>query len=184
MLLNLIRGSGLEGIARHRPGHRDDALVQPLFDVEREEVEAFCRAIHLRPRRDPMNEDRRYPASCDPARGDAGPGARDGPGGEPVDREDGRPAPRRPRRAARGRGDGAPRRRSTAPGERRSYQGSKLRALPRPVASPGDPARRVQRAVGRLGAPWSKDAIEARARSRARPSRPAARSRRRVEGRP
>lgn len=60
VLLNLIRGSGLEGIAGIDPGHRNRALVQPLFDVERADVEAFCRAIHLRPRRDPMNEDRRY----------------------------------------------------------------------------------------------------------------------------
>jgi tRNA(Ile)-lysidine synthase len=60
VLLNLIRGSGLEGIAGIEPGRRSRALVQPLFDVERADVEAFCRAIHLRPRRDPMNEDRRY----------------------------------------------------------------------------------------------------------------------------
>ena len=60
VLLNLIRGSGLEGIAGIDPGHREHALVQPLFDVERADVEAFCRALHLRPRRDPMNEDRRY----------------------------------------------------------------------------------------------------------------------------
>jgi tRNA(Ile)-lysidine synthase len=61
VLLNLIRGSGLEGIAGIDPGHGERTrLVQPLFDVDREEVEAFCRALHLRPRRDPMNEDRRY----------------------------------------------------------------------------------------------------------------------------
>jgi tRNA(Ile)-lysidine synthase len=60
VLLNLIRGSGLEGIAGIDPGHKGSVRVQPLFDVEREDVEAFCRALHLRPRRDPMNEDRRY----------------------------------------------------------------------------------------------------------------------------
>jgi tRNA(Ile)-lysidine synthase len=60
VLLNLIRGSGLEGIAGIDPGRRGSRRVQPLFDVTREEVEAFCRALHLRPRRDPMNEDRRY----------------------------------------------------------------------------------------------------------------------------
>ena len=32
-------------------------LVRPLLDVTRDEVEAFCRALGLRPRRDPMNED-------------------------------------------------------------------------------------------------------------------------------
>jgi tRNA(Ile)-lysidine synthase len=61
VLLNLVRGSGLEGIVGIDPGHRERArLVQPLLDVERVEVEAFCRALHLRPRLDPMNEDRRY----------------------------------------------------------------------------------------------------------------------------
>jgi tRNA(Ile)-lysidine synthase len=61
VLLNLIRGSGLEGIAGIDPGDREGArIVQPLLDVERADVEAFCRALHLRPRRDPMNEDRRY----------------------------------------------------------------------------------------------------------------------------
>jgi tRNA(Ile)-lysidine synthase len=60
VLLNLIRGSGLEGIAGIDPGHAGGVRVQPLFDVERVEVEAFCRALHLRPRPDPMNEDRRY----------------------------------------------------------------------------------------------------------------------------
>jgi tRNA(Ile)-lysidine synthase len=64
VLLNLIRGTGIEGIAGIDPGantrtHRT-ALVQPLIRVEREEVEAFCRALHLRPRRDPTNEERRY----------------------------------------------------------------------------------------------------------------------------
>jgi tRNA(Ile)-lysidine synthase TilS/MesJ len=43
------------------PGRRERArIVQPLLDVARAEVEAFCGALHLRPRRDPMNEDRRY----------------------------------------------------------------------------------------------------------------------------
>jgi tRNA(Ile)-lysidine synthase len=63
VLLNLIRGTGLEGITGidprlgDRPGTVD---VQPLIDVPRADVEAFCRALHLRPRRDPMNDDHRY----------------------------------------------------------------------------------------------------------------------------
>jgi tRNA(Ile)-lysidine synthase len=61
VLLNLIRGSGLEGIAGIDPGgHGHERPVQPLIDVERADVQAFCRALHLRPRSDPMNEDRRY----------------------------------------------------------------------------------------------------------------------------
>jgi tRNA(Ile)-lysidine synthase len=61
VLLNLIRGAGLEGIAGIDPGRGvRTRLVQPLFDVERADVETFCRALRLRPRRDPMNEDRRF----------------------------------------------------------------------------------------------------------------------------
>jgi tRNA(Ile)-lysidine synthase len=60
VLLNLIRGTGLEGVAGIDPGGRGSALAQPLLEVTRDEVEAFCCALHLRPRHDPMNEDRRY----------------------------------------------------------------------------------------------------------------------------
>ena len=35
------------------------AQVQPLLDVTRAEVEAFCRSLRLRPRRDPTNRDTR-----------------------------------------------------------------------------------------------------------------------------
>jgi len=59
VVLNLVRGTGLEGIAGIHPGGVGSGLAQPLLDVTREEVEAFCRALHLRPRRDPMNEDPR-----------------------------------------------------------------------------------------------------------------------------
>ncbi len=60
VLLNVVRGTGLEGAAGIDPGGPDSALVQPLLGVTREEVEAFCGALHLRPRRDPMNDDRRF----------------------------------------------------------------------------------------------------------------------------
>lgn len=60
VLLNLVRGTGLEGIVGILPGDRNSTIVQPLLDVTRDEVEAFCRALHLRPRRDPMNDDRRF----------------------------------------------------------------------------------------------------------------------------
>jgi tRNA(Ile)-lysidine synthase len=61
VLLNLIRGTGLEGLTGIDAGHRGHTrLVQPLIQVERRDVEAFCGALHLRPRRDPMNEDRRF----------------------------------------------------------------------------------------------------------------------------
>ena len=63
VLLNLIRGTGLEGITGIDPqlGARPwPVTVQPLIDVTRADVEAFCRGLHLRPRWDPMNDDRRY----------------------------------------------------------------------------------------------------------------------------
>jgi tRNA(Ile)-lysidine synthase len=60
VLLNLIRGTGLEGMSGIWPGSREQAIVEPLLDVERVEVEAFCRALHLRPRDDPTNRDPRH----------------------------------------------------------------------------------------------------------------------------
>ena len=62
VLMNLIRGGGLEAVGGIWPGgtrHGRSALAQPLLDVERAEVEAFCRALHLRPRVDPTNRDTR-----------------------------------------------------------------------------------------------------------------------------
>src|SRR6185436_7389308 len=60
VLLNLVRGSGLDGLSGISPGGHHSALVQPLIDVSHADVEAFCRALRLRPRRDPMNRDRRH----------------------------------------------------------------------------------------------------------------------------
>jgi tRNA(Ile)-lysidine synthase len=58
MLLRLLVGSGLTGASGIR--HRVGPFVRPLLDVGRDEVEAFCRALHLRPRRDPTNNDPAY----------------------------------------------------------------------------------------------------------------------------
>jgi tRNA(Ile)-lysidine synthase len=66
VLLNIIRGTGLDGVAGIVPAARSGdggpsfACVQPLIDVERSDVESFCRALGLRPRRDPMNDDTRF----------------------------------------------------------------------------------------------------------------------------
>jgi tRNA(Ile)-lysidine synthase len=61
VLLNLLRGSGLEGLSGIEPGdRRRTRLVEPLIEVRRSEVGSFCRALHLRPRGDPMNEDTRH----------------------------------------------------------------------------------------------------------------------------
>jgi tRNA(Ile)-lysidine synthase len=60
VLLNLIRGTGLEGMSGIAPAHGGEVrVVQPLIGVERSEVEALCRALHLRPRLDPSNSDLR-----------------------------------------------------------------------------------------------------------------------------
>jgi tRNA(Ile)-lysidine synthase len=57
VLMGLILGWGPEGVSGMRP--RNGADVRPLLDVTREEVEAFCRAAGVRPRRDPSNRDTR-----------------------------------------------------------------------------------------------------------------------------
>ncbi|MEX0832393.1 MAG: tRNA lysidine(34) synthetase TilS [Actinomycetota bacterium] len=57
VLLALIRGGGLDAVAGIRP--TQGPYVRPLIDTTREEVEAFCRALHLRPRTDPTNRDTR-----------------------------------------------------------------------------------------------------------------------------
>jgi tRNA(Ile)-lysidine synthase len=55
VLLGLVSGWGPDGMSGI--GRRNGTLIRPLLDVTREEVEAFCRALHLRPRLDPTNED-------------------------------------------------------------------------------------------------------------------------------
>ena len=58
VLLGMIRGGGLHFVAGMPP--RDDGyVVRPLLGVRRSEVEAFCRALRLRPRIDPSNRDMR-----------------------------------------------------------------------------------------------------------------------------
>jgi tRNA(Ile)-lysidine synthase len=64
VLLGLVRGGGLEALSGIDPvgsvpplGFR---VVRPLLDTSREEVEAFCRALGLRPREDPTNRDPRF----------------------------------------------------------------------------------------------------------------------------
>lgn len=58
VLLNLVTGSGLRGLAGIRYVARP--WINPLLDVTRDEVMAFCRSLGLRPRHDPSNDDRRF----------------------------------------------------------------------------------------------------------------------------
>jgi tRNA(Ile)-lysidine synthase len=55
VLLAILRGAGLTAAAAMKPVNRP--IVRPMLEVTREETTAFCRALRLRPRRDPMNED-------------------------------------------------------------------------------------------------------------------------------
>ncbi len=55
VLLALLRGGGLEAVSGMAPVVRP--VIRPLIEVERDQTVAFCRALGLRPRRDPMNED-------------------------------------------------------------------------------------------------------------------------------
>lgn len=74
VLAHLLRGAGPEGLAGMRPvtpweewapgptGAAEElraALIRPLLEVTRAEIEAYCAASGLAPRRDPSNEDRR-----------------------------------------------------------------------------------------------------------------------------
>jgi tRNA(Ile)-lysidine synthase len=55
VLIALMRGGGLEALSGIAPVL--GSQVQPLIETSREDVEAFCRALRLRPRRDPSNQD-------------------------------------------------------------------------------------------------------------------------------
>lgn len=55
VLINLLRGAGVDGLAAMRPGRR-----HPLLRLRRSETHALCAEVGLRPVRDPTNEDRRF----------------------------------------------------------------------------------------------------------------------------
>ncbi|MEO8424039.1 MAG: tRNA lysidine(34) synthetase TilS [Actinomycetota bacterium] len=58
VLIGLITGSGIGGMSGIAAV--TGTWVNPLIEVTREEVEAFCRSLHLRPRTDPTNADTRF----------------------------------------------------------------------------------------------------------------------------
>jgi tRNA(Ile)-lysidine synthase len=58
VLLNLVTGSGLRGLSGIAPV--SGPYVNPLIEIRRHQVEAFCRSLGLRPRRDPTNLDPRF----------------------------------------------------------------------------------------------------------------------------
>lgn len=62
VLLHLLRGSGLDGLQGMAvlgsvPGDPELVLLRPLLAIGRDEIEAYCRANALEPRRDPGNGD-------------------------------------------------------------------------------------------------------------------------------
>ncbi len=64
LLLNLLRGSGLRGLAGMRhlaelPGHPQLSLLRPFLDFPRSELRAWGQAQGLKPRQDASNSDRR-----------------------------------------------------------------------------------------------------------------------------
>ena len=54
ILLNLIRGAGLEGLTGMKP-IREDRIIRPLLHVSRQEVEAYCQEHKLHSRQDASN---------------------------------------------------------------------------------------------------------------------------------
>ncbi|HET9725213.1 MAG TPA: tRNA lysidine(34) synthetase TilS [Actinomycetota bacterium] len=58
VLLAALTGRGLEAVSGMKP--MAGPFVRPLLEVTRAEVEACCRALHLRPRMDPTNADPRF----------------------------------------------------------------------------------------------------------------------------
>jgi tRNA(Ile)-lysidine synthase len=58
ILLNLLRGTGLDGLSGFPPKHLP--LVRPLYDVSRAQVEAYCAAYALQPRLDSSNAKTTY----------------------------------------------------------------------------------------------------------------------------
>lgn len=64
VLLNLLRGTGPEGLAGIRFKRRAQAgeytLIRPLLEIKKEELEGYCRKKNLSPRFDRTNEDTRF----------------------------------------------------------------------------------------------------------------------------
>lgn len=58
VLLHLLRGSGLEGIAAMAP--REGLRFRPMLAIWRRQVEAYCAGQGIEARRDPSNDDRRF----------------------------------------------------------------------------------------------------------------------------
>jgi len=58
VLMNIIRGSGLEGLKGI--DYRRGKIIRPLLDTDRKEIEEYCRLNHLAPRIDLSNLEDKY----------------------------------------------------------------------------------------------------------------------------
>ena len=58
MILNLIRGTGLQGLEGIRP--RNNNIIRPLINCKREEIESYCEKNNLNPRIDSTNSENIY----------------------------------------------------------------------------------------------------------------------------
>jgi tRNA(Ile)-lysidine synthase len=60
VILNMLRGAGLDGLCGMRPDGRGSAARRPLLGLRRSETAALCAAEGLEPVADPSNGDRRF----------------------------------------------------------------------------------------------------------------------------
>lgn len=58
MLLNLIRGTGLQGLEGIKP--KNNNIIRPLINCKREEIEEYCKKNNLNPRIDSTNSQNIY----------------------------------------------------------------------------------------------------------------------------
>ncbi len=76
LLLNLIRGSGLDGLSGMKPKRRQNefSLVRPLLNwAKREDTESFCLENGIEFRQDAMNDDLKFVAGADSQRNNSAP---------------------------------------------------------------------------------------------------------------
>ena len=149
VLMGLVTGSGIQGMSGIAPV--TGTWVNPLLDVTREEIVAFCRSLHLRPRTDPTNADTRFLRNAIRLRGLPGAGARRGPEPPRTAGADRRRPPRGRRRADATDVRGARRRRSTRRPRASTSSATRLLDLPRAIAG-----RVVANAVYRCGVPCAR----------------------------
>lgn len=59
VILNILRGSGLSGLKGIEPA-RDEKYIRPLIEVERTEIEKYCKDNNLNPKYDESNNENIY----------------------------------------------------------------------------------------------------------------------------